>query len=75
MSYLRIASYRLIRLFMEVPGLCEIRTEGIDLLAAQAPFQRLGVNLLADSISPESAQGSKPAAKFIFYDTLESGLS
>ena len=40
MSYLRIASYRLLPLFMEVPGLCEIRTEGIDLLAAQAPFQR-----------------------------------
>ncbi|KAK7298450.1 hypothetical protein VNO77_46911 [Canavalia gladiata] len=40
MSYLRIAYYRLLPLFMEVPGLCEIRTEGIDLLADQAPFQR-----------------------------------
>lgn len=47
MSYLRVASYRLLPLFMEVPGLCEIRTEGIDLLAAQAPFQRWGVNLLS----------------------------
>ncbi|CAI8601644.1 unnamed protein product [Vicia faba] len=28
---------------------------------------------LADSISPESALGSKPAAKSLFYDTLESG--
>lgn len=40
MSYLRVASYRLLPLFMEVPGLCEIRTEGIYLVAAQAPFQR-----------------------------------
>ncbi|CAI8608497.1 unnamed protein product [Vicia faba] len=29
---------------------------------------------LADSISPESALGSKPAAKSLFYDTLESGV-
>lgn len=55
--------------------LCEIRTEGIDLLAAQAPFQRWGVNLLDDSISPESAQGSKPAANFLRYTGIGSILS